>query len=51
MFCSASITEHLLRGALACIAIAAAFAAMPQVWPTFVLLPIALVLMRGWLAR
>lgn len=54
MYCSTSVKEHLVRGALALTAIGIAIAALPLTWPALILVPCALYLMRGcpmcWLA-
>ncbi|MEJ0062225.1 MAG: hypothetical protein WDO70_03245 [Alphaproteobacteria bacterium] len=52
--CSASITEHLLRGALAAAAIAGGIYWFDMLWPSLLLFPAAIILMRGgpgcWIA-
>jgi hypothetical protein len=47
MFASKSLTEHLLRGMLGAGALAAALAFAPLGWPAFVLVPLALIALRG----
>lgn len=47
LFSSRSITEHLIRGALAFGAVAAAFHYEYLVWPLFIFLPAAFLLWRG----
>lgn len=47
MFASKSLGEHLLRGAIGVAALAGAVAYGGLVWPVAVLLPVALVALRG----
>lgn len=47
MFASKSLTEHLLRGLIGVGALAGVVAYGGLVWPLFVLLPAALVALRG----
>ena len=46
-FCSSSVKAHLAKGAGAALSIGLAVAALPTLWPSLVLLPLALLLMRG----
>jgi hypothetical protein len=47
MFASKSLPEHLLRGALGAAALACALVFSPLGWPPFVLVPLALIALRG----
>lgn len=47
MYCSTSVTAHLMRGALALACILGAMTWTPYFWPALALLPLAVYLMRG----
>lgn len=47
MFASKTMAEHLVRGALAAMALAGAALCSARIWPLLVLGPLALVLLRG----
>lgn len=47
MYCSTSVSGHLIRGALAIAAISSAIALTPHFWPALLLFPVAIYLMRG----
>ena len=47
MYCSTSVSAHLMRGALALASIAGGIAWAPHYWPALGLIPLAIYFMRG----